>query len=296
MTDELSDLDVFYGDLTATRTLIYARLPWPHEADGLKLAGHVRGPFCRHAATLPLSVPLVDCGPGPTLLAKAIVAEACFWSSDLPAIYEVHVQLMRGKETVAAAKRQIGLRSLGCKQQHFIFESRRWVLRGVMARSAVQRLPREWQETAACLVAQDPTEEQLAEASRDGALTVVDLSGLSQVTEAELRSIARFPAVAMAVLGSEALMDESVVSAAPNLLLAQAVSGDTASEVQPGAKVLWASADDPSALARLAAQTLLPVVAVRRLAMPVPLEQARGACDVLQRDLAPLGQFAGYVV
>ena len=39
-----------------------------------------------------------------------------------------------------------------------------------------------------------------------------------------------------------------------------------------------------------------PVVAARYLDSPLTLAEARAACDALQRDLAPLGQFAGYVV
>ena len=71
MTDSaLADLDVFYGELTVHRACIYARLPRPAEDAGLTLAGQVRGPRCLHAQTLPLTSPLADLGPGPTLLAR----------------------------------------------------------------------------------------------------------------------------------------------------------------------------------------------------------------------------------
>jgi len=40
----------------------------------------------------------------------------------------------------------------------------------------------------------------------------------------------------------------------------------------------------------------LPIIVSRKLTEPQPLQTARSACDELQRDLAPMGQFAGYVV
>src|SRR6476646_3772891 len=109
MTNDLPELDVFYGELTVNRALIYARLPRPADDTGLSLAGHVRGPRCLHAQTLPLTGPLTDLGAGPTLLARAVVPEPTFWSPDLPAIYDVTIDLRRGPQTIATARREIGL-------------------------------------------------------------------------------------------------------------------------------------------------------------------------------------------
>ena len=296
MTNDPFDLDLFFGELTGTRTLVYARCIPAGNREGLTLVGEIRGPFCRHAATLPLRVPLVDCGPGETILAKATLTEACFWSPDLPAIYEAHISLLRGQEVIATAQRQIGLRWLGCREGSFVWQGKRWVLRGVSAGSSEENAPRQWQEAAACLVTREPADEQLAEASRDGALTVVDWSAHENVTGAQLRHIAGFPAVAVVVLAEGSLADESALRAVPNLILAQSLVPGHHHAVMPWAKVFWACAQNPQALAQFAATADLPIVAVRTLQSPVPLGDARSACDNLQRDLAPLGQFAGYVV
>ena len=40
----------------------------------------------------------------------------------------------------------------------------------------------------------------------------------------------------------------------------------------------------------------LPVIAVRQISPNASIPQARAACDRLQFDLAPIGQFAGYLV
>src|SRR3954466_14150724 len=112
MTKELPALDVFFGELTAHRAVVYARLARPADDRELTLAGQVRGPRCLHAQTLPASSTLVDLGPGPTLLTRAIVTEPVFWSVDLPAIYDVTVQLHRGANLIASARREVGLRAL----------------------------------------------------------------------------------------------------------------------------------------------------------------------------------------
>ena len=75
--------------------------------------------------------------------------------------------------------------------------------------------------------------------------------------------------------------------------------GQPLGRADPQALPLWVQllwADDPLVLARLPANHELPIIACRKLAEPVPLSAARAACDALQRDLAPRGQFAGYVV
>src|SRR5262245_46001615 len=149
MTNDLPELDVFYGDLTVNRALVYARLPLPADAGPWSLGGHVRGPRCLTAQTLPVTSKLEDLGPGPTLLAKATVTDPCFWSPDLPAIYDVTVHLLRGGEIAATASREIGLRSLGVRGRHLALESKRWVLRGVCTESTHAALPRHWHEALA---------------------------------------------------------------------------------------------------------------------------------------------------
>jgi hypothetical protein len=65
---------------------------------------------------------------------------------------------------------------------------------------------------------------------------------------------------------------------------------------QPWVDVLLVRLDDLPALAKIADDIDLPILVSRPLDSPLPLDQARAACDALQRDLAPLGQFAGYIV
>jgi hypothetical protein len=296
MTNDLSDLDVFYGELTVNRAFVYARLPRPADDAGLKLSGQVRGPRCLHAETLPLSVPLVDLGPGPTLLARALVPEPCFWSPHLPAIYDVTVQLQRDNEIVATARRELGMRSLGVVGRHFVLEAKNWVLRGVRADSVISIFPRAWHDASAAYVAGGEDDDLLAEASQWGALAVVEVGGTTNEIAMRLRQLAMYPAVAVAVIRGDPSTEFRPSTVTPNLLLAQLVAAHDEFAVRPWANLLWAEATELAALAKLQAMSDFPMVAVRRLKTPALIEQARAACDRFQRDLTDVGQFAGYVV
>jgi hypothetical protein len=293
---DLSQLDVFYGDLTVNRAHVYARLPRPAADAGLTLTGQVRGPRCLHSETLPMSSPLVDQGPGPTLLAAAILPEPCFWSPDLPAIYDVVIRLQRGSEVITTARREIGLRSFGVRGRHLALEGKHWVLRGVAIRSASSALPRAWHEASAVYVVTEADDHQLGDASQWGAMAVVEVRGTGDEMIVGLRRLALHPAVAVAVIHGDWPPGPKPAVVAPNVLLAQPIDSGGKATVQSWASLLWVDASNPRSLERLLASCEIPIVAVRRLGSPLPLERARAACDQLQSDLATIGQFAGYVV
>ena len=291
----LSSLDVFFGDLTANRAFVYARLPRPEGDAGLSLVGHVRGPRCLLAETLPLTSPLVDLGPGPTLLARALIPDPCFWSPDLPAIYDVTVNLLRGTEIVATERREIGLRSFGVRGRNLFLDGKRWVLRGVLDRSATATLPRAWHDFSAAYISSSGNAENLAEASQFGALAAVEVSA-NDDARAALKRLALQPGAALALVQGELPPSFNRMDVAPNLLLVQVIYGNEPVERRPWADALLIESADPQLFSRISARGDLPVLVSRPLPTPLPIDQARAACDALQRDLAPLGQFAGYIV
>jgi hypothetical protein len=290
------ELEVFYGEFTTARAVVYARLP--REAGGahLTLSGSVRGPRCLHAHTLPATFSLVDLGPGPTLLARAIVTEPTPWSPELPAIYDVTVQMHRGSELAATERREIGFKPLGRRGSQLIFGGKNWVLRGVHQASTTATLPRAWHDAGAALVASHLDEEALSEASQWGSLSVVTVpSGDDAV--ASLRALARYPAAAIAVLRGEVPADFSKSALCPNVLLAHEIDPLAPATAFPAwADIGLFQADNSHQLRSIMTATRRPLIAVRTLESPVDLPLARSACDALQRDLAPLGQFAGYIV
>jgi hypothetical protein len=300
MSPDLLRLDLFYGELTVHRGLVYARLPRP-AGDGWSLAGTIRGPRCLYAQTLPAAARLVDQGPGPTLLAQAVLPDPTCWTPDLPAIYDVSVNLLRGSEVVATTRRELGLRRLGVRGRDLMLDGKRWVLRGVATTSTTARLPREWHEapaaivTAACITA-GSSDELLAEASQWGALAVIDIDAPAEAAASYLRDLARWPAAAIAIVTRPLATDFTKSQHCPNLLLAARIGPGATADVPPWADLAVASADSADDFACLIQPLKLPVLAERRLVVPLPLDQARAACDVLQRDLAPIGQLAGYIV
>jgi hypothetical protein len=294
-------LDLFHGQLSSHTAHVYARVASMPGGGQWSLAGQVHGPHCRRARTLPVSAPLADLGPGPTLLARATVAAPCFWSSELPAVYRVKLELRCDEQTVASYDRIIGLRQFGARGHNLYWEGKRWVLRGIH-RASVEDCPwAEWREAAAAIVADRPDETLCREASLEGVLVVARVNGDQRGNFAEeLRRLAQWPAVGVVWLtdpGSWLVSPGNLApkELAPNVLAA--VSRDASVAAAPE----WA--DITVFDARPTARALVvpsgdekPKIAVRRIGHRTTLAAARAACDDLQRDLAVAGDCAGYLV
>lgn len=294
MVSELPLLDVFFGELTVHRASVYARLPRPVDDAGVKISGEVRGPRCRSAQTLPLSVPLVDLGQGPTLLARAVVPDPTFWSPDVPAIYDVTVNLLHHGQTLATARRSIGFRPVGVRNGQFRSEAKNWVLRGVCTSSTTAAAIAEWQTTSSAYVAEYYV-DRFVEASELGVIAIADLDAKQDIS-LQLRQLALHPAAAVAIVRVGPGVNLKLTGIAPNVLLAQALPALGPFTPQAWAQAIWAESADSALLSTLQSNGKLPIIAVRKLGTPAQIGEARAACDDLQRDLASVGQFAGYVV
>ncbi|MBW3600647.1 MAG: hypothetical protein KY475_25715 [Planctomycetes bacterium] len=288
----LDSLQVFYGEATAARARVYARVPLPPEGEGWRLSGTITGPHSSLGNTLPATVRLRDRGPGPTLLAEAALPDPCFWSPKMPALYEVELELLDPSgEVREIAVRSLGIRALGVRGRSLLLEGKRWVLRGVHRRHDTNAPLEAWREFAAMLV-ESPDEQLCREASRQGVWLVAVISGNSREVEAELRRLSQSAAVAIAVVDCRGEVDEKIAAAAPNILLAQWANG---SRPAAWANVTFATIASPEDFGRRFADAEIPIVAVRS-ADAADLHEARAGCDALQRDLAPYGDFAGYVM
>jgi hypothetical protein len=301
---DLSKLDLFYHDVTPSRASVYARLPAPQAAGCWELAGRVRGPFTTRGHTLPSNASLQDLGrtaPGssggasgqsPSLLARAMVLDPCTWSPEAPNLYDVTVELRREGQTVATTQRKLGLRDLRPQKQGLYLDGKRFVVRGVHGDGLTADIAAWWEE-AAVRITQHYDPAALHQASAAGVMTVLRLDAGAAVDVRLLRQVAQHAAVAVAVLPGEAQLPENVRSLVPNLLLAQRLSGTE--PVAAWTQVVWLeNARLPEGLTGFQAPSL-PVFAVRPERFD-SLARARAACDVLQADLAPYGQFAGYIV
>ena len=79
----------------------------------IQFRGSLRGPYCAAAHTLPAEYPFRALAGSESAAAEAIVTDPCWWSADLPHLYEAHVEALRGDEIVAEFHGKLGLRSSG---------------------------------------------------------------------------------------------------------------------------------------------------------------------------------------
>lgn len=302
----LDELDVFFGDATVQAAQLYARLPRPADAEHWTVDGTVRGPFSAHGRTLPATLPLVDGGAGPTLLGKATIPDPCFWTPESPGLYEVRLRILHDGQEVAADYKQLGIRRLGTHERDFRFDSQRWVLRGVDRRRVANEPPdpvgdrqlHAWWDLATTVVATDPDDALCAAASREGVVVLARLDTAGESWRDELRRLAHWAAVGLVVLeGPGAEPDARLRQLAPNVCLVQSFRVGQAVAPAPWAQAVKVEVGpDPAEFGRRVQGCPLPLIACRSLTAPLELPAARAAIDALQRDLAPHGDFAGYLV
>jgi hypothetical protein len=289
--------EIFVGEANPAEARFYARLPCGFD-QRMQLAGTVFGPNCAYARTLPARVALVDQGPGSSLLAQAVVPDPCFWTPDLPFLYEVDVQLRGANRAagVSIGRRTIGIRPLGIRGNRLVLDGRSWVLRGAW-HSSVSDFPLPaWHHAAIAMVAPHPTDEQCSEASRVGVLLLADLHGPVDRLASELGRLSQQAAVGFAILPAETRFDNDPREFVGNLILVQRVAASPLRSIAPWAQAIICPANDPSAASAVAGTCRLPIIASRPQAAASTAQDARAACDRLQRDLAGRGDFAGYLV
>ncbi len=120
LADEFDEgLEIFFGGAADALARVYARFGGASAGGPLRLVGTLRGPACQYAQTLPANYPFVDQGPGPSLLAAAVVPEPCFWTPDMPHTYRAELRLERAGQVVARAERTVGIRPLGRTRPRF---------------------------------------------------------------------------------------------------------------------------------------------------------------------------------
>ncbi|HUY36330.1 MAG TPA: hypothetical protein VMV69_26565 [Pirellulales bacterium] len=297
-------LDIFFGDANNAEARVYARLEAAENPDDCRLAGRVIGPTCEYAHTLSAGIPLAmkrlpagGAAPRrPPLLAEAVVPDPCFWSTELPFLYRVEVELWRAADLLATTSRLLGIRPLGALRWRLVFEAKSWVPRGIDRGEVPETELSQWRAADLVMVVERPSEELCGDASRLGVLLVAEVAGNPADLAAETRRLSRWPAVIIAMLSSNTPLAASIRASAGNLLLGQSFGAGTAIEPAAWADVVICESSDAADLSRRAATCNLPLIARRPAAWRDDLVQARFECDRLQRDLAGRGEFAGYFV
>jgi hypothetical protein len=282
-----SQLDLFHSGASANRTAVYARLRQPPQGEGFSLSGTIRGPHCLYSTTLPATLRLRDAGPGETLLAKALVPDPCYWTPDLPFLYDVRLELKCGAEVVTSAERLLGVRDYGLRGQFFYDQGKRRVIRAVRREACDEMELLAWHDAATAMFVASPSDELCHEASRSGVMLIVMVESAKAIDQ--VRRLSRHAAVALVCIRGE-YDAKHIAEAAGNLDVARFIPAGESFENAPIAVVECRDAFPATETGSSA------VIAYRPLAGKRSLADARAACDQLQADLAPAGDFAGYVV
>ena len=287
------DVQLYFAQATETGCRVIA--VWDAAEAAAVPQAFLYGPESPYATTLRARYPLVRRPGAADKPAEAWIAEPCFWTPAAPYVYRYEV---RFPPSVPAVTGMFGIRRLAVQGDHLVFDRKHWVLRGAVASpvSQEQALPlAEWHEAPLAAAVDDPTDQLCELASRLGVLLVARVSDSGDVG-AELRRLARWPAVGIAILPAHPKNDD-LRRHARNLLLAQTISQTATVEAAAWAQLLLCEVGDSADFARKISACQLPTVAVRPDGDSRTPAEACAACDRLQRDLAAEGlQLAGYLV
>jgi hypothetical protein len=264
---------------------VYAALQRTDAQIGLQLRGTLSGPHCQYADTLPTTYRFIERGPN---LAEALVPEPCYWTPQMPLLYDAVLELHDRGRVVARAERILGICRRGVRRRNLVLEGQSWVLRGVAADEVPHADLDEWHAAETAMCVRNPSDALCDAASRLGVLLVAELG---KAESHEIVRLRRWPAVGVIATSASAGLD-----AAASAIVAQVLTA--VHPAVPGADAVAAivdvSADEP--LDAKFAHWQIPVIALRKSGPHASVADARRQCDRLQRDLAHLGQFAGYIV
>jgi hypothetical protein len=236
------------------------------------------GPHCERAHTLPATF---QADPGGTLL----VTDPCYWTPQLPFLYDVELSLQLADGTTATWNHTVGLRRWEIDGRNLFRERRRIVLRAAAVADFDVADLSAAVDAEMALVIRDPSEAFLQRASELGVPIVADQRGLSP----DLVSYTWQPSVALVLLDT--------ATTKPHAIKTTSVAHpacDFAANTWPDAITIELSnSERPPAWAATCEK---PVIAIRRQGAYAELAEARQACDRLQADLAPQFNLAGYFV
>lgn len=280
MNDVGANLQIFFGQLTSAEARIYAKLDGVTDSSRIRISGAVAGPSCRYARTLAARIPFRKRAGGADVLAEAIVPDPCFWTPEMPYLYEAYVEVCDGEELVAATSQSLGLRPIAVADRRLLSAGRNFVVRAAHAGSLVDVGCEELHAAEVALAAGRLSDRDCADASETGVLVLAEL-GETEL-ESELARLTRHAAVAIAVLPPREALPGAAAAVGRNVVFATRPRGAPAPS---WARLLIVDAGDGPRFAEGFASSQRPVIAERRLAGPVSPAEARRACDQLQADL-----------
>jgi hypothetical protein len=178
------------------------------------------------------------------------------------------------------------------------YAGKNWVLRGIQRTVRVAEAVDECREQSAALVVPDQLlrEPIMTHASEIGVLVVALLSDQTHVAEDHLEWLSQYAAAAIAVLPPDDRPFRTSNIKMGNLLLARHLKQGDDEPAADDSRLVLGEVSDAASFGDWARTLSRPVIAYREIWDNIHFATARAECDRLQRDLAPGGQYAGYIV
>ncbi|MBL9123309.1 MAG: hypothetical protein JNG90_06720 [Planctomycetaceae bacterium] len=304
----------FFGRVTSVAAELFLRVRWPGAEDGPTLPllpkihqVSVAGPRSRYARTLEHRLGMTPV-VGDTGLWHATLAEPCFWTPQQPYVYvaSLHVELQNG--VTSEISLQLGVPVLVARQRRLEQEGRNFVLRGAALHRVDTLSLAKCHDSSTALVLSQPSDEVCAEATSIGVGVVADLGQLPATeVAAELRRVALWPAVRIAILPSAARLEPALRQETAHVVRAQRWTPADAAGISEWAQVLVSERGD--VLDGMTPREELPVLVWAQRCgeagqsdnpdaadSRTQVELYRQACDSLQAEVAGQREFAGYLV
>lgn len=273
----------------------------PHNDSGIaELKGFVRGPFCEFSKTLTADFPLrtVISAGLVTPSVESLVMEPCYWTPDLPFLYEFHLKLQMEDGSFENTLLKTGMKRMNCEDRNLRLQGKRIVLRGLRCSSPDDLTLRLAREHETALIVRNPSVLVLELASRLGVPLIADLRELAGPWEEVCRKLDWYPAVYLVLLSAKQLAGFGKGWGAPHHSLVAAIASASSTaddlsrvkyevlavELAPGER-------PPNWLATIGD----PVIAISR-GSDSAVEESCARCDRWQTELAPEFDLAGYLV
>ena len=282
-------LKLIVGERTEQHTRIF--LTARADSGIAEITGTVCGPYCEFAKTLTADFDLKPSNGGAV---EALVIEPCYWTPQLPFLYDLRLKLRMQDGSQREELLPIGIRRWYCEGRNFRLESKRVVLRGLRHISPTKNDLQLARECETALMVDKPTAEVCRMASRLGVPLVADLRGSTMPWDEVFRQWDWYPSIMLVLVSVEQLASDFDANWPRQCFVAVCVS---ANDQLPNVKcdaltVELASAEKPPAWL---AKCNKPVIAIRQEASS-EISTARAGCDKLQAELAPEFDLAAYFV
>ncbi len=142
-----------------------------------------------------------------------------------------------------------------------------------------------------------PKDTWCAEASRVGVLLAAKVDLLAANATIIVRRLSRQAAVGMLDCDLNQQVDLSdILPDKTNCIIVQDMLTSAEATLHPRAQAILVDASSLASVIKGHERAILPVIACRRDQPCYEPAQIRPACDRLQADIAPYGDFAGYLV